>query len=103
MSGSLNSIFGLGTTLIAVPPGATQAVLVTPVAGQIFTRIKYQSGGTLEIIGLGTAGATLTAAQLVSNSGGHYLVGNTEAPITLTGAPAFYLSSLSATTVVMVM
>lgn len=99
MSRSSENIMGFGSSQLIVAPGATNALLVFPAAGQNYTRLKYGSGGSLEIIGV-PDGVTLTAAQLVSASGNHYLVGTTEVIDIPKSAPRFYLSALSATTIV---
>lgn len=97
---SYDSIFGLGTTQIAVPPGATLAVLVTAVAGQNSSLFKYGSGGTLYILGV-AEGATLTGTELAQATS-HYLLGTSEI-LSLDGPVRFYMASLSATTVVYAM
>ncbi len=99
-SGS-DSIFGLGTTRMIIAPGATLAQLVEGVAGQNALFLKYFSGGTLEIIGVG-AGVTLSASDLVSASGNHYIVDSSER-ISIDGPTRFYLMAQSATTIVMSM
>lgn len=95
---SMDSIFALGTTQIIVPPGATQAVLLTGIAAQNSMLLKYGSGGTLYILGV-SEGVTLTAAELVTNASSHYLVGASET-LSIDGPARFYLLSLSATTTV---
>lgn len=97
MSLASDSVYGLVTQRLAIPPGATQAVLMVPEPGQNSLLLKYFSGGTLEIIGV-TAGVTLTAAQLVTASGTGYLIGTSEI-LSLDGPARFYLSSLGATSV----
>lgn len=98
-------IFAVTSSRTAVPPGATLAVFMQPVAGQGSWTLKNFSGGTLEIFGATItttgAGSTLPAADLVSLSGTGYLFGALEV-LSITGPASFYLSSLSATTVVMV-
>lgn len=86
---SYDSIFSLGTTIITITPGATNAVLLTPVAGQLSTLLKYGAGGSLEIIGV-TGGQTLSAADLVAQQGGHYLMGTSEI-LSLAGPVRCYL------------
>ncbi len=97
---SYDSIFGLGTTQIMIPPGATLGVLVEAVAGQNSIILKYLSGGTLYVMGV-AAGATLSAADLAGATG-HYLVGTSEI-LNIDGPARFYLASLGATTVVCAM
>jgi len=43
-------IQGFITQVITIPAGGTNAVLVSPIPGQVAQTIKYQSGGSLEII-----------------------------------------------------
>lgn len=94
---STDSIFSVGTTQIAIPPGATLAVLIAGVAGQNSLLLKYGSGGTLYAMGVGD-GATLTANQLAL-APAHYLVGTSET-LSFDGPARLYLASLSATTLV---
>lgn len=98
-SGS-DSIFGLATSRIEVPPGSTQAVLFEALAGQNSVLLKYFSGGTLEILGVST-GVTLTAVQLAAANQSGYLMGTSEI-LALDGPVRCYLSSTGATTTVMV-
>lgn len=95
---SSDTIFGLGTTNIAVPTGATNALYFTQNAGQRSTTIKNIGGGTLYVIGM-AAGATLSAAQLATNASSHYLMDVGEV-LSIDGPVSYYLCSLSATTIV---
>ena len=95
---SNDTIFGLGTTAQIVPPGATLALYFTQVAGQNSTLIKNGGGGTLYMIGM-AQGATLSAAQLVTNASAHYLMGASEV-LSIDGPASYYLLALSATTTV---
>lgn len=96
-----SDIFGLVGGRATIAPGATLALFMSPIAGQAAWTVKYLSGGTLEILGatLPSAGATISAADLVALSGTGYLMGTTEA-LSLDGPASFYLSALSATTMV---
>lgn len=99
MSSSFDTVYGLGSTRIVVPVGATNALLFTPIVGQNGTLFKYWSGGTLEVIGV-PAGVTLTAQNLADANGNHYLLGTSEV-LSLDGPARFYLSSTGSTTVLM--
>lgn len=94
---SQDSIFGLGTTAIFVPAGATNALLFEAIAGQNNVQLKYGSGGSLYIIGV-AAGVTLSAQNLSDNATAHYLMGTSEV-LSIDGPVRCYLASLSATTV----
>lgn len=96
---SADSIFGLGTTRITIGVGSTLAFLLTHVAGQNSTVLKYFSGGTLEVIGVAD-GVTLTAAQLGAANQTGYIMGTTEV-LSIDGPVRCYLSATAATTVVM--
>lgn len=96
---SFDSVYSFGSTKIAVPVGATLALLITANAFQSAITLKYFSGGTLELIGC-PQGTTLTAQNLSDASGQHYLFATNET-LNIGGPARFYLSSTSATTVVM--
>jgi hypothetical protein len=105
---SSDSVWTLGTTKIVIPPGATQAVLISPFAGQLSVTLKYSSGGTLEVLpaGLTTLGSpgcflpiAQAAATLAALSGMGYLLGGSEV-LSISGPASFYLSSLNATSIV---
>ena len=101
---SYDSVFGLQTSRITVPVGATVAVFVQGVTAQVSFSMQYISGGTLEILGatlLGTVFSTLPVTDLATASGTGYLL-PTSAAISFMGTPRFYLSSLAATTIVQV-
>ena len=102
MSAQQDKIFGLYPQQIIVPPGATNAVLIQNVAGEVGMIIKYFSGGSCQIINA-PPGATLTGPQLVSygNTGG-YLLGTTEA-VSVDGPARFYLQAYGATTIIMLL
>ncbi len=115
--------YGVNATRFYVGVGATVAQFVDVVPGQIYTTVKYVNGGTLEILpalsgqslvaaavagGSQTAGnyqvsagTTQSLQQLANLSGTGYLMGTTEV-FTFNGPARFYLSSLSATTLVCV-
>lgn len=94
---SNDSVFSLGSTFLAVPAGATNAVLITPLAGQISVNLKYSSGSTLYLIGVGH-GVTLAASDL-NNFASHYLIGSSES-LAIDGPARFYLAATAATTIV---
>lgn len=96
---SYDSIFGIGSTRIIIAPGATNAVYLSPLAGQNTTLLKYFQGGTLQLIGV-PYGVTLTGAELVSAVNNHYLVGNNEI-LSFDGPITCYLQAMAATTTVM--
>lgn len=92
---SSDSIFSVGTTQIAVPPGATLALLVVPFTFENHTSLKNGSGGTCFIVGCPT-GVTLTAAELAQASN-HYLLGVSEF-LSLDGPVRFYLANIGSGT-----
>lgn len=97
---SYDSVFSLETGRISVPSGATNAVLFDSnvVPECVGAKLRYVSGGTLEIIGV-TMGVTLAAATLAAASGNSWPF--LAADIYDTGGPSrFYLSATGATVVV---
>lgn len=92
----------LYTSRIAVPTGATLAVLVavSHIPGVNNVVISQISGGTLEIHGV-TFGVTISAAAAASLSGTGFQL-NTSTPISILGAPWFYASSTGATSVLQI-
>jgi len=102
---SYDSVFGLRTERLTVPVGATLALFVEGIDDQNSLTMQYLSGGTLEIIGAtyntGTFQTTLPVTSLATLSGTGYLV-PTSIAITFDGAPRFYLSATSATTIVQI-
>ncbi len=93
-----SDIHGIGATLLAVPSGATVALLITPTARGVVHTIKKFSGGSCEIIGC-PSGSTLTGAQLVTAQGGGYLLGTAEV-VVINGPAQYYLMATGATAVV---
>lgn len=91
MSGSNEAIFGLGTTAIAVQPGATLATYFTQLAGQNSTLLKNGTGGTLWIIGM-ASGTTMAGATLGAQFSAHYLMGVSEV-LSLDGPVTCYLAN----------
>lgn len=97
---SSDSVHTLGVTRITIAPGSTQAVFIDINALENNFLFKYQSGGTLEILGAtGSLGSTLTAGQLATANQTGYLMGTTEV-LSIGGPCRFYLSATSATTLV---
>lgn len=94
---SQDDIFAYGATKLVVGPGATLALLVTGIAGEVGGILKYFSGGSLEIIGV-TTGQSLTAAQMVTALGTGYLLGTTEI-VNTDGNARYYLMALGATSI----
>ena len=90
--------FGLVGERLILAPGSTLAVFMDPVAGQGNWKVKYLSGGTLEIVGA-SLGSTLSQASLAGLSGSGYLMGATEA-LDIDGPARFYLMAHGATTFV---
>lgn len=102
MAAQQDKIFGLYPQQVFVPPGATNAVLVQPVAGEQAVIIKYFTGGSCSLI-QAPPGATLTGPELVSygNTGG-YLLGTTEA-VSIDGPARYYLMAIGATATIMLL
>lgn len=98
---SNDSPVSVRTSRLAVPAGATNALLVDNFgfSGCVSTYLKYFSGGTCEILGV-ASGVTYNAATLAALSGTGYLFGALEV-VPLAGPVRFYLSSTGATSVVM--
>lgn len=116
MSAPSQLTYGVNTSRTYVGVGGTLALFVDSTPGQIYTTVKYMNGGTLEILpaslgisfapgvstvnqGFFLAGSTQSLAMLGTLSGTGYLLGTTEV-FTLNGPARFYLSALSATTLV---
>lgn len=97
MASSSDSIFGLGATQVIVPPGATNAVLVTNIAKESALIVKYFSGGTLEIHGTSN-GSTMAGASLAPLIGLGYIMGTSEA-VNIAGPARFYLMATGSTAV----
>lgn len=84
--------YGFTCGSYAVPPGASNSILVQAAPGEISSTIKYFSGGSLELIGAPGPGLT---GGVVAGSG--YLFG-TEI-LNITGAARYYLCATGATAV----
>lgn len=94
---------GIKGEKVTVAPGATLALLVEPIGGQLSYLLKYASGGSLELIqapqGMSFGGATTWAgASLAALIGTGYLMGTTEA-VNLDGPVRYYLMATGATTI----
>lgn len=97
MASSSESIFGVVTSQVVVPPGATNAVFVDVVPKEGAVLLKYFSGGTLEIHGSIT-GSTLPGATLAPLIGTGYILSTSEV-ISLAGPTRFYLMATGSTAV----
>lgn len=95
---SYDSIFAYGTTQLAVPAGASAAILVKPWANQVNMLVKYISGGTLiDIVGV-PYGSTLTGAQLAAQQNKAFrLDASPTGQFEVKGPAAFYLMCQGAT------
>lgn len=91
------NVFGFLPTIIAVPAGATNSVLVSEQAGEVGGVLKYVSGGSLEILNC-PVGTTLSGGSLQALAGTGYLLGTAES-INFAGAARFYLCATGATAV----
>lgn len=97
-------VLGFTNAVLTVQPGATLALLVTPVPGQVSTVLKYGAGGSLEIVGappplsnINSPGTTVWAgSSLVTLQGTGYLLGTAEA-LSWDGSSRFYLIATGAT------
>lgn len=87
--------FGLQATFLAIPPGATAAVLIKPIAGQVSAVLKKFGGGSLEIY-KAPVGATASQTTEVAALGAGYLMGTAEERL-IYGAPKFYLAATGST------
>lgn len=95
-----NSITSVGVTQVSIPVGATNSVLVEPVAGQVSVLIKQISGSSLSIFGA-PYGTTATAAQMVTLGAlALPISGLTSDLLQLSGPARFYLQAQGNTAVV---
>jgi len=99
--GYQGDIYGLGATRVVIAPGATNAVLIQGINYQSASLFKYFSGGSLEIINC-PVGSTLTGAQLVTATGGGYLMDAGE-KLSVDGAARYYAMATGATTTAMLL
>lgn len=88
-------ICGLGSTVMIIAPGATNALLVIPPAGEVSSLIKYGAGGSMELV-QSQAGVTLTGSSLVPLIGTGYLMGTTET-VNIDGPARYYIVATGAT------
>lgn len=93
-----NDLVGVSPTLMVIPPGATLAVLITPISYEASSGLKYSSGGSLAIH-YAPPGTTLSGAELVLVEGKGYLMGTSEA-INFDGGVRYYLMATGATALV---
>lgn len=102
MASSSDSIFGITTMNLAIPAGATNAVLLAPGAYIKATLLKYNpgSGGSLGIFGVMQAngGATLTGTSLVTGFSNSYTLSTTEI-LSIGGPVTFYLVATGGTAI----
>lgn len=85
--------YGFQATLLVIPAGISNALLINPIAGEISMSLKYFSGGSLEIFNV-SPGATVMP---VVTAGQGYLVGSNEI-VNSSGCPKFGLVATGATT-----
>lgn len=98
-----DSTFSVGTTLVTVPLGATNGVLVNQQAGGLKTWLRMVSGGTCFIVGA-TFGQTLAAQDLASFTPfGWPLDLGSQDEIMLSGSARFYLAATGATSTVAIL
>lgn len=104
------SIYGIQATFLAVPAGASNALLIQPMPGEISSQLKYFSGGSLEILNANpntpTGGASaitvypngITAAPgfTATAAGIGYMMATTEV-IGFDGAARYWLVATGAT------
>lgn len=101
MASSSEPIFGVKTSQVAVPPGATNAVFVDASNLQGALLLKAFSGGTLEIHGA-INGTTMVGASLAPLIGTGYILGAAEV-VSLAGPTRFYLMATGSTAVACLM
>lgn len=95
------STYGVNPSVVYVPPGITNAVLMTPVAGEASSSIKYYSGGSLLIM-QAPVGTTSPGTSLVAGySSLQYYTTSTSEAVNFDGPCRYYLTALGATAVVM--
>lgn len=98
-----NSVFGVTAGIYTVGIGASLAQLVLGAPGEIYSQIKYGSGGSLEIIGAtGQILPTGTTNFNVPTAGTGYLLGNVVGAtigeiVEFNGAARYYLVATGAT------
>jgi hypothetical protein len=87
-------VYGYTAQVLAIPAGASLSRYVTPAPGEIWSRLKYVSGGSLEIMGASAGGMTGIAPA----AGTGYIFGTTEI-IEQRGAASYFLQATGATAV----
>lgn len=95
MSSSSDAVFGITTSILTIPIGATASVLVFPgpyVRGTLF---KYISGGSISVFGVQN-GMTLGGTLLISGYSGAYTLGTNEV-LSFGGPAEFYVTATGAT------
>ncbi len=91
------TLYGFTCGTFAIPAGSSGALYVTPVPGEIFTRLKYGAGGSLEIVGASAGINTTGGGQTgVATAGTGYLFGTTET-VEFRGAARYFLVATGAT------
>lgn len=90
------TVYGITTQILAMGAGASLSLYVFAAPGEIWSRLKYVSGGSMELMGAnaGTPGATGRADA----SGTGYLFGAAEV-IEFSGAARYFLQATGATAV----
>ncbi len=89
--------YGFAVTLLTVPAGYSNALLVNPVPGQVSSTLKWFSGNSLEIMQAAvTLGAGLSV-PIQTATGQGYLLSVSEA-VNTDGAARYYLCATGATT-----
>lgn len=106
MGSSSDQIFGITTSILTVPPGATNAVLITPGPYVTATLIKYASGGSVSIFGnpfqVSGVSSVITGTSLVTGFSGSYLLGASEA-LSIDGPAQFYVAATGTTALISVL
>jgi len=102
MSSSSDSIFGITTMNLAIPPGATNAVLISPGAYIRASLVKYFSGGSISIFGANSnafgGSAAWTGTSLVAGFSQAYMLATTEI-LSIGGPVQYYLAATGSTAV----
>lgn len=88
---------GYAVTLLTVPAGYSNALLVTPADGEIASTLKYFAGGSLEILQAGVSQGLGFSTPVQTAVAQGYLLGTSEV-INTDGAVRFYLAATGATT-----
>jgi hypothetical protein len=98
MASSSDAIFGITTLNLAVPAGATNAVLLAPGAYVRASLIKYLSGGSISIFGVPQGASLLTGTSLVTGFSNSYLLSTSEI-LSIGGPVTYYIAATGLTAV----